>query len=46
MGIDSYVSEIIFNAAKKAVKYDGFVQQQDNNNFVKPVSAMWPANLW
>ena len=41
MGIDLYVAEIIFNAAEKAVKSDGFVQQQqDNNNFVKPLSAM------
>ena len=38
MGIDLYVAEIIFNAAKKAAKSDGFVQKQ-NNNFVKPLSA-------
>jgi hypothetical protein len=41
IGIDPYVAEIIFNAAKKAVKSDDFVQQQleDNNNFVRPLSA-------
>ena len=38
MGIDPYVAAIIFNAAKKAAKSDGFVQKQ-NNNFVKPLSA-------
>jgi hypothetical protein len=38
MGIDPYIAEIIFNAAKKAAKYDGFMQKQ-NNNFVKPLSA-------
>ena len=38
-GIDPYVAEIIFNAAKKAVKSDDFVQKQNNNNFVKPLSA-------
>ena len=38
MGIDPYIAGIIFNAAKKAAKSDGFVQKQ-NNNFVKPLSA-------
>jgi hypothetical protein len=31
MGIDPYVAEIIFNAAKKAVKSNGFIQQNNNN---------------
>ena len=38
LGIDPYIAGIIFNAAKKAAKSDGFVQKQ-NNNFVKPLSA-------
>jgi hypothetical protein len=34
------IAGIIFNAAKKAVKSDGSVlQQEDNNNFVKPLNA-------
>lgn len=36
IGIDPYVAKIIFNAAKKAAKTNGPVQQE-NNNFVKPV---------
>jgi len=40
MGIDSYVAEIIFNAAKKAVKSNSFVQKQNNNNFVKSLNAI------
>ena len=41
MGIDPYIAGIIFNAAKKAVKSNTFVlqQQEDNNNFVKPLNA-------
>ena len=38
LGIDPYIAGIIFNAAKKAAKSDGFMQKQ-NNNFVKPLSA-------
>jgi hypothetical protein len=40
MGIDPYVAEIIFNAADKAVKSNGFILQQDNNDFIKPLNAM------
>jgi hypothetical protein len=42
IGIDPYVAEIIYNAAKKAIKPNSIIQQQqqDNNNFVKPLSAM------
>ena len=32
MGIDPYVAEIIFNAAKKAVKSNGSVQRNHYNN--------------
>jgi hypothetical protein len=41
MGIDPYIAGIIFNAAKKAAKPSGIVlqRQEDNNNFVKPLSA-------
>jgi hypothetical protein len=39
MGIDPYVAEIVFNAAKKAVKSNGFMQQE-NNNFVKPLKSV------
>jgi len=40
MGIDPYVAEIIFNAARKTVKSNSFVRKQNNNNFVKPLNAM------
>ena len=33
------LARIIFNTAKKAVKSDGFMQKQNNNNFVKPLNA-------
>ena len=36
LGIDPYVAKIIFNATKKAVKANGYMQQQ-NNYFVKSV---------
>jgi hypothetical protein len=41
MGIDPYIAGIIFNAAKKAVKSNSFVlqQQEGNNNFIKPLNA-------
>jgi hypothetical protein len=32
MGIDPYVAEIIFNAAKKAVKSNGYIQKNYYNN--------------
>ena len=32
MGIDPYVAEIIFNAAKKAVKSNAFIQKNYYNN--------------
>jgi hypothetical protein len=37
--IDHYIAEIIFNAARKTVKSNSFVQKQ-NNNFVKLLNAM------
>ena len=40
MGIDPYVAMIIFNAAKKAVKVSGLMQQQQNNNFVKSIKII------
>jgi hypothetical protein len=40
MGIDPYVAEIIFNAARKTVKSNSFVRKQNNNNFVKLLNAM------
>ena len=36
MGIDPYVTKIIFNAAKKAVENKDFVRQE-SNYFVKPI---------
>ena len=37
MGIDLYVAKIIFNAAKKAVKANGSMQQE--NDFIRPIKA-------
>ena len=32
MGIDPYVAEIIFNAAKKAIKSNASIQKNNNDN--------------
>ena len=37
MGIDLYVAKIIFDAAKKAVKANGFMQQE--NDFIRSIRA-------
>ena len=37
MGIDLYVAKIIFNAAKKAAKANGFMEMKNNKDIMRPI---------
>ena len=37
MGIDLYVAKIIFNAAKKAAKANGFMEMENNKDIMRPI---------